>query len=104
MTPRARTTAVAEGADGPPFISDLGGWNRVLVMHMHVAAFALTLVPNGDGTYRLPRADPGIGGDEFCPIPIDPLFLIGAPIGQYHCPYCGSMILAGMPHLDYTDA
>ena len=24
--------------------------------------------------------------------------LIGQPIGQYHCPDCGAMILAGLPH------
>lgn len=24
--------------------------------------------------------------------------LIGQPIGQYHCPDCGEMVLAGFPH------
>lgn len=24
--------------------------------------------------------------------------LLGAPIGQYHCPDCGAMVLAGLPH------
>ncbi len=24
--------------------------------------------------------------------------LLGAPIGQYHCPDCGAMVLAGIPH------
>ena len=24
--------------------------------------------------------------------------LINAPIGQYHCPDCGAMVLAGVPH------
>lgn len=24
--------------------------------------------------------------------------LIGQPIGQYHCPDCGAMVLAGIPH------
>jgi hypothetical protein len=91
---------MAMGADEPLFITP----DRLLVAYLHIAAFALTLVPNGDGTYRLPRADPGIGGEEFCPIPIDPLFLIGQPLGMYHCPYCGSMVVAGAPHPDYTDA
>jgi hypothetical protein len=27
---------------------------------------------------------------------------IGAPIGMFHCPLCGEMVLAGMPHPDYT--
>jgi len=24
--------------------------------------------------------------------------LLGAPLGQYHCPDCGAMIMAGMKH------
>lgn len=24
--------------------------------------------------------------------------LIGQPIGQYHCPDCGAMVMAGLPH------
>lgn len=39
-------------------------------------------------------------GDR-CPWPWDPQQLKGMPIGQYHCPYCGAMVLAGVPHLDY---
>lgn len=27
-----------------------------------------------------------------------PELLIGAPIGQYHCPDCGAMVMAGLPH------
>lgn len=27
---------------------------------------------------------------------------IGAPIGMFHCPLCGEMVLAGMPHPDYS--
>lgn len=27
-----------------------------------------------------------------------PETLVGVPIGQYHCPDCGTMLLAGMPH------
>ncbi len=51
---------------------------------------------------------PGIDGPtnemgEPCPWPWDPIQLKGAPIGQYHCPYCGAMVLAGMDHLDYKD-
>lgn len=40
---------------------------------------------------------------ERCPWPWDPQQLVGAPIGQYHCPYCGAMVMAGMQHLDYAD-
>lgn len=39
---------------------------------------------------------------EPCPWPWDPQQLVGAPMGQYHCPYCGGMQLAGLPHLDWT--
>lgn len=27
-----------------------------------------------------------------------PELLAGQPIGQYHCPDCGAMLLAGLPH------
>lgn len=40
---------------------------------------------------------------EPCPFPYDPQQLVGAPIGQYHCPYCSAMVLAGIPHLDYSE-
>lgn len=39
---------------------------------------------------------------ERCPWPWDPQQLVCAPIGQYHCPYCGAMVMAGMEHVDYT--
>lgn len=32
----------------------------------------------------------------------DPTVLKGQPIGMLHCPECGYMILAGVPHLDYS--
>ena len=54
--------------------------------------------------WRLPYADPEIDGPGTpCPWPFDPWLLYGAPLGQYHCPYCGTMVLAGMEHLDYAD-
>lgn len=28
----------------------------------------------------------------------DPVKLTGQPIGMYHCPECGTMVLAGLPH------
>jgi hypothetical protein len=33
------------------------------------------------------------------PCPEQPLLLSGMPIGQYHCPFCGMMVMASMPHL-----
>lgn len=53
-----------------------------------------------DGTYRLPMNEVG----EECPFPLDPPQLLGAPMGQYHCPYCGGMQVAGVPHLDWSEA
>lgn len=38
-----------------------------------------------------------------CPWPWEPQQLLGAPLGQYHCNYCGAMVIAGVPHLDYQD-
>lgn len=40
---------------------------------------------------------------EPCPWPWDPIQLKGAPLGQYHCPYCGAMCMAGMDHVDYKE-
>lgn len=40
---------------------------------------------------------------EPCPWPWDPQQLAGAPMGQYHCPYCGGMQMAGLPHLDWSE-
>lgn len=35
--------------------------------------------------------------------PHDPQALAGKPIGQYHCPECGCMVLAGIPHIPHDD-
>jgi hypothetical protein len=51
-----------------------------------------------DGIYG-PRNENG----DPCPWPWDPPQLKGAPIGQYHCPYCGAMVIAGMDHIDYAE-
>lgn len=40
---------------------------------------------------------------ERCPWPWEPQLLVGAPMGQYHCPYCGAMVMAGIEHIDYTE-
>lgn len=53
---------------------------------------------------KRPDLDPPVNEvGEVCPWPWDPQQYVGAPLGQYHCPYCGSMVMAGMPHLDYRD-
>ena len=40
---------------------------------------------------------------EECPWPWEPQQLVGAPLGQYHCGYCGGMNVAGVPHIDWSD-
>lgn len=40
---------------------------------------------------------------ERCPWPWGPQQLTDAPIGQYHCEYCGAMVLAGVAHIDYRE-
>lgn len=57
-----------------------------------------------DLTKRLDIVAPLNEAGERCPWPWDPQQLAGAPMGQYHCPFCGAMVLAGVPHLDYREA
>jgi hypothetical protein len=55
---------------------------------------------------ELPRDDiigPVTMEGEPCPWPWEPQQLGGAPLGQYHCNYCGEMCVAGIRHPDYTD-
>lgn len=33
----------------------------------------------------------------------DPKTMAGQPVGMYHCPECGEMVVAGMDHPDYDD-
>jgi hypothetical protein len=40
---------------------------------------------------------------EPCPWPWDPQQLKGAPLGQYHCPWCGGMQMAGIEHMDWSE-
>lgn len=37
---------------------------------------------------------------EPCPWPWEPQQLVGVPLGQYHCGYCGGYAMAGVPHFD----
>lgn len=62
--------------------------------------------PTDAASLKLPA--PGIKGPlnemgEPCPWPWEPQQLAGAPMGQYHCTYCGGMVMAGMHHLDWRD-
>lgn len=38
-------------------------------------------------------------GKKRKPCPEQSVLLAGQPLGMYHCPYCGMMLLAGEPHL-----
>jgi hypothetical protein len=57
-----------------------------------------TTLTDGSDSWRMPVADDGAE----CPMPLDPLRIFGHPLGMYHCPYCGSMVMASWPHTDYT--
>ncbi len=39
--------------------------------------------------------------------PYDPTEMAGAPLGMFHCPECGCLVLAGVPHpvcaIDFCD-
>lgn len=54
-----------------------------------------TVLPND--TIQGPYNEQG----EECPWPWDPIQLKGAPMGQYRCPYCTAMCIAGAEHFDY---
>ena len=41
---------------------------------------------------------------ERCPWPWEPQQLVGVPMGQHHCGYCGAMVVAGMSHVDYRES
>ncbi len=48
-----------------------------------------------------PEPDPPLNENgEPCPWPREPQQMTG-PLGQYHCRYCGAMVLAGVRHVDY---
>lgn len=56
---------------------------------------------------KLPHPDiegPVNEAGEPCPWPWEPQQLVGVPLGQYHCPYCGTMVVAGGFHPDYKEA
>jgi hypothetical protein len=57
---------------------------------------------NIDLTHRLDITAPLNENGERCPWPWEPQQLVGAPVGQYRCPYCMAMCVAGIPHIDYA--
>lgn len=65
-----------------------------------------TIAPADAVDIELPRAGiigplNSLGGP--CPWPWEPQQLVGQPLGQYHCGYCGEMVIAGVPHPDYSE-
>lgn len=59
---------------------------------------ALELDLSKDLTVTAPLNELG----ERCPWPWEPQQFVDAPLGQYRCPYCNAMVVAGMAHIDYT--
>lgn len=56
-----------------------------------------------DLSKRLDITAPLTTEGERCPWPWEPQQLVGVPMGMYHCPYCGEMCVAGVPHPDYSN-
>lgn len=56
-----------------------------------------------DLSVRLDITAPRNEEGERCPWPWEPQQLVNMPIGMYHCPYCGAMVIAGVPHPDYVE-
>ena len=56
-----------------------------------------------DCTTRPDLDPPHTQDGRVCPWPWEPQQYVNAPLGQYHCGYCGEMVAAGVPHLDYRD-
>ena len=64
------------------------------------------IAPEDAINIELPRPDiagPVNEQGEPCPWPWEPQQLVGVPLGQYHCGYCGAMVMAGLPHIDYAE-
>ena len=40
--------------------------------------------------------------DDPMKCPFDPSPLLGVPLGMFHCPACGEMVIAGIPHPDWN--
>lgn len=56
-----------------------------------------------DLSKRLDITAPLTSVGERCPWPWEPEQFVDSPLGQYHCTYCGEMVMAGMPHIDYRE-
>ena len=86
------------GDDQDTNMKALGAWTHLLALDgekFHTSVRALMNTETGKVRtliYRIYRHE-----DFHCDE--HPEMLIGAPCGQYHCPACGEMQMAGMPHL-----
>lgn len=51
-----------------------------------------------------PTDDDPISGPAPAPMndrcTFDPSPLLGVPLGMFHCPECGEMVIAGLPHFE----
>lgn len=65
----------------------------------HYAARTITKETNDGSPPPLRLLLVRIFNDEDWPCTEHPELLLGQPIGTYHCPACGQMQLAGLPHL-----
>lgn len=68
------------------------------------SVFSPDLLPVPDPCEDEPSGE-GDGGSEAekpTRCTYDPSGLIGVPLGMFHCPECGEVVIAGMPHPDYS--
>lgn len=79
-------------------------FNNAWTINTHKTRHWHTITPANATNIELPT--PGITGPrttdgQTCPWPWEPQQR--TDLGQYHCPYCGEMVLGGHPHPDYTE-
>lgn len=55
------------------------------------------------GWDREPSGADSYGNPYFAPCSFDPSPLTDVPLGMFHCPECGEMVVAGMPHPKYWE-
>lgn len=77
-----------------PYLNSIG-----VVFKEDVPDYAVNIIDNALAIINARIEWGEYEGKKRKPCPEQPLLLSGQPIGQYHCPMCGMMVMAGMPHL-----
>lgn len=96
MTPSEHAAALAVGEEVAAELHEAGQRPRRWWVEVPVEEAVNLCLPRPDIVGPVDEE-----GQE-CPWPWKPQQLVGAPLGQHHCEYCGAMVLAGVAHLDYS--